>query len=138
VYHLSHMCLIKCSLAGKWHGSEENWERGRLSRARVGWPKFLHCSLPSHSSCLTADCERNLKLVLLVLLPAQHCPMHAITRPGHLRPVMRDLTTCKLWLALWCKHAAMGRGKRCGTGGDVCMLQERQEENRMGGDKVWL
>lgn len=78
MYHLSHMCLIKCSLAGKWHGSEENWERGRLSRARVGWPKFLHCSLPSHSSCLTADCERNLKLVLLVLLPAQHCPMHAL------------------------------------------------------------
>ena len=144
MYHLSHMCLIKCSLVGKWHGSEENWERGRLSRARVGWPKVLHCRCCHHilpvslliargiSSLCSLCCRRH------STAPCMPSLAHAITRPGHLRPVMRDLTTCKLWLALWCKCASLGRGKRCGTRGDVCMLQERQEENRMGGHAVWV
>ncbi|CAD6217471.1 unnamed protein product [Miscanthus lutarioriparius] len=60
------------------------WKRGKLGARQAvkstGWlaEGLALPLLPSHSSCLTADCERNLKLVLLVLPPAQHRPMHAL------------------------------------------------------------
>ena len=60
------------------------WKRGKLGARQAvkstGWlaEGLALQLLPSHSSCVTADCERNLKLVRLVLSPAQHRPMHAL------------------------------------------------------------
>ena len=60
------------------------WKRGKLGARQAvkstGWlaEGLALQLLPSHSSCLTADCERNLKLVLLVSPPAQHRPMYAL------------------------------------------------------------
>jgi hypothetical protein len=40
---------------------------------------------------------------------------------------MQDLTVCKLWLAVRCKRVALGRGKRCSTGGRcVCARDGRR------------